>query len=36
MLKKFGSSLFWVQHVQIRLEHISKQLYQQNAITAYF
>ena len=28
MLKKFGNSLFWIQHVQIRLEHISKHFYQ--------
>ena len=27
---------FWIQHVQIRLEHISEQLYQQNAIASYF
>ena len=27
---------FLIQHVHIRLEHISKQLYQQNAITTYF
>ena len=28
MLKKFGNSFFWIQHVQIRLEHISKHFYQ--------
>ena len=28
MLKKFGSSFFWIQHVPIRLEHISKHFYQ--------
>ena len=27
---------FWIQHVQIRLEHILEQLYQQNAIASYF
>ena len=27
MLKKFGNSFFWIQHVQIRLEHISKHFY---------
>ena len=28
MFKKFGNSFFWIQHVQIRLEHISKHFYQ--------
>ena len=28
MLKKFGNSFFWIQHVQIRLEHISEHFYQ--------
>ena len=28
MLKKFGNSFFWIQHVPIRLEHISKHFYQ--------
>ena len=28
MLKKFGNSFLWIQHVQIRLEHISKHFYQ--------
>ena len=29
MLKKFGNSFFFlIQHVQIRLEHISKHFYQ--------
>ena len=28
MLKKFGNSFVWIQHVQIRLEHISKHFYQ--------
>ena len=28
MVRKFGNSLFWIQHVQIRLEHISKHFYQ--------
>ena len=28
MLKKFGNSFFWIQHVQIRLEHVSKHFYQ--------
>ena len=34
--QKFGNSFLWIQHVQIRLEHISKHLYQKNAITSYF
>ena len=28
MLKKFGNLFFLIQHVQIRLEHISKHFYQ--------
>ena len=36
MLKKFENSFFWIQYVQIRLEHISKHLYQKNGITSYF
>ena len=27
MLKKFGNSLFWIQHTQIRLDDISKDFY---------
>ena len=28
MLKNIGNSFFWIQHVQIRIEHISKHFYQ--------
>ena len=28
MIRKFGNSLFWIQHAQIRLDDISEHFYQ--------